>query len=183
MLTRWPDLVATFKWAHGAGHLRGAGIVRDIRASADDGPTVAAIGWGLAGSGKVILAERNNLVFEASYGEGVGGYYNDGPPNGVYGPASATIELLPLLAYYVGYEHSWSTTLSSALLYSAIEVDNLVSQPEDALKKTAYFSLNLIWRPDPALMFGVEFLSGGRRDKGGAEGTVNRVQLTSQYSF
>jgi len=183
MLTRWPDLVATFTWAHEAGHLRGAGIVRDIRASADDGPTVAAIGWGLAGSGKVILAERNNLVFEASYGEGVGGYYNDGPPNGVYGPASASIELLPLLAYYVGYEHSWSTTLSSALLYSAIEVDNLVSQPEDALKKTAYFSLNLIWRPDPALMFGVEFLSGGRRDKGGAEGTVNRVQVTSQYSF
>jgi len=144
---------------------------------------VTATGWGLAASGKFMLVERNNLLFEASYGEGVGGYYNDGPPNGVFDPVNSEIELLPVFAYYVGYEHSWSKTLSSAVLYSAIEVDNLVSQPEDALKKTAYFSLNLIWRPDGPLMFGVEFLSGGRRDKGGAEGTDNRLQFTSQFSF
>lgn len=182
-LTRWPDLVGTVTWSHGGGHIRGAGILRDVRASADNGPAVTATGWGLAASGKFMLVERNNLLFEASYGEGVGGYYNDGPPNGVFDPVNSEIELLPVFAYYVGYEHSWSKTLSSAVLYSAIEVDNLVSQPEDALKKTAYFSLNLIWRPDGPLMFGVEFLSGGRRDKGGAEGTDNRLQFTSQFSF
>ena len=183
VLTRWPDLVGTVQWTHGGGHLKGAGIVRDIRASADDGPAVNATGWGLAGSGKVILAKRNNLVFEASYGQGTGRYYDDGPPIGVYDPAGSSIDLLPVLAYYAGYEHSWSKTLSSAILYSAIEVDNLDSQPDDAFKKSAYFSLNLIWRPDSRMMFGAEFLSGGRRDKDGAEGTDNRVQLTSHFSF
>jgi len=183
MLTAWPDLVGTVKWSHGGGHLRAAGIVRDIRASADDGPAVAATGWGLAGSGKAMLGGRNNLTFEVSYGEGVGAYYDDGPPNGVYDPATSSIELLPLLGYYIGFEHGWSKTLSTAILYSAIGVDNLESQGDNAFKKSAYFSLNLIWRPDPALMFGAEFLSGGRRDKDGAEGTDNRIQFSSQFSF
>jgi len=182
-LTRWPDLVGTVKWTYDGGHVKGAGIVRDIRARADDGPAATATGWGLAGSGRFTLAARNNVVFEASYGEGVGSYHGDGPPNGVYEPASSSIELLPLFAYYVGYEHSWSKTLSSAVLYSAIEVDNLDHQPDNAGHKSAYFSLNLIWRPDSPLKFGVEFLSGGRRDNGGAEGTDNRLQLTSQFSF
>ena len=182
-LTRWPDVVGAVKWTHRGGHLRGAGIVRDLRASANDGPAESAVGWGLVGAGKVMLPAKNNLVFEASYGEGTGGYYNDGPPNGVYDPATSSIELLPLLAYYVGFEHEWSDSLSSNLLYSALDVDNLDSQTGDALNKTAYFSLNLIWRPDTPLMYGVEFLRGGRRDKDGAEGTDNRIQFTSRFSF
>jgi len=67
--------------------------------------------------------------------------------------------------------------------YGSIEVDNLKTQPEDAGKETAYFSLNLIWRPDGPLLFGAEFLSGRRRDKSGAEGTVNRIMFSSQLSF
>ena len=183
MLTAWPDLVGTVKWSHGGGHLRAAGIVRDIRVSAGDEPATSAVGWGLAGSGKVTLPAKSNLLFEVSYGEGVSAYYNDGPPNGVYDPATSSIELLPLFGYYIGFEHGWNKTLSTAILYSAIGVDNLESQGDNAFKKSAYFSLNLIWRPDPALMFGAEFLSGGRRDKDGAEGTDNRIQLSSQFSF
>ena len=68
-------------------------------------------------------------------------------------------------------------------LYAALEVDNLESEPDDAFRKTAYFSLNLIWRPDTPLLFGVEFLRGGRQDKSGAKEDVNRIQLTSKFSF
>jgi len=183
LLTRWPDLVGTLKWMNGGGHLRAGGILRDLRASDDDGPVASATAWGLAGSGKVLLPARSYLVFEASYGEGTGGYYNDLSVNSVYDPATSSLELIPLFAYYVGLGHSWSPTLSSAVLYSAIEVDHLESQPDDTGEKSDYFSLNLIWRPDTPLMFGVEFLSGGKRDKGGAEGTVNRIQFSSQFSF
>ena len=116
------------------------------------------------------MPAKSNLLFEVSYGEGVGAYYDDGPPNGVYDPATSSIELLPLLGYYIGFEHGWSKTLSTAILYSAIGVDNLESQGDNAFKKSAYFSLNLIWRPDTALMFGAEFLSGDRRDKDGVRG-------------
>ncbi len=183
ILTRWPDLVGTLKWSHGGGHLRAGAILRDLRAAADEGPVASATAWGLAGSGKVLLPARSYLVFETSYGEGTGGYYNDLSINSVYDPATSSLELVPLFAYYVGFGHGWSPTLSSAILYSSIEVDHIESQPDDTGKKSAYFSLNLIWRPDTPLMFGVEFLSGGRQDKGGAEGTVNRIQFSGQFSF
>jgi hypothetical protein len=184
MLTGWPDLVTTLKWRlDGGGHLKGAGIVRDLRVSANDSPSESTIGWGVAGSGKLVLPGRNNMVFEASYGKGAGAYYNDGPLNGVYDPVSSKIILLPLFAYYVGFEHEWSDSLSSAVLYSAIDVDNRDYLPASAGQKSKYFSLNLIWHPDTRQMYGIEFLSGARRDQGGAEGTDNRIQLTGHYSF
>ena len=184
MLTSWPDLVANFKWRFaGDSHLRGAGILRDIRVSADDGPAESSTGWGIAGSGKIGLPAHNNFVFELSYGKGVGAYYNDSPPNGVYDPANSNIMLLPLFAYYLGLEHDWSETLSSTILYSALTVDNLNSQPDEAGKKSAYFSLNLIWQATPQQMYGIEFLRGGRRDKGGSEGTDNRIQMTGHFSL
>jgi len=184
MLTGWPDLVTNLKWSFtGGSHLRGAGILRDIRVSADDQPAESTTGWGIAGSGKVALTAHNNLVFEVSYGKGVGAYYNDGPLNGVYDPTASKIMLLPLFAYYVGFEHDWSEKLTSTVLYSALKVDNLDSQPDETGHKSAYFSLNLIWHATPQQMYGIEFLSGGRRDKGGAEGTDNRIQLTGHYSL
>ena len=182
-LRRWPDLVVTVKRSHGGGHLRGAGIVRDVRTGTGRGVTASATGWGISGSGKVMLSADTDLFFETSYGEGVGAYYNDGPPVGIYDPTSSDLELLPLFAYYAGFRHGWSDTLSSTVLYAALDVDNLDFQPDDVGKKSAYSSLNLIWRPDEPLMFGLEFLRGGRRDKGGAEGTVNRIQFTSRFSF
>jgi len=183
VLTRWPDLVSTVKWTRGGGHLRGAGILRDIRVSTDDGPVQTALGWGLAGSGRVVLPAESYLVFEASYGEGTGNYYNDGVTIGAIDPADSSFDLLPVFAYYVGLGHAWSPSLSSAVLYAEYDLDNLDYQPDDAGSKSGYFSLNLIWRPDPSLMFGAEFLRGGREDKDGAEGTDNRIQLTGQFSF
>ena len=182
-LTRWPDLVGTLKWSHGGGHLRAAGLVRDLRASAADGRPASATGWGLAGSGKVILPAKSSFLFEASFGEGVGGYFNDIQTIGVYDPATPSLELVPLFAYYLAFDHSWSHTLSSSVLYAALDFDNLESQPEDEGENTGYISLNLIWRPITALMFGAEFLSGERRDKSGAEGTDNRLQLSGRFSF
>jgi hypothetical protein len=186
-LTRWPDAVGTAKWTHSHGYLRGAGILRDLRVIGENNQAVSTLGWGLGASGSVVVpavtGKKNSVVFEASYGEGTGGYYGDFPANAVYDPASESLEPLPVFAFYVGYNHSWSDSLSSGLLYARLEVDNLESQPSDAFRDSAYFSMNLIWRPDTPLLFGVEFLRGGRRDKDGAEGTNNRVQFTSQFSF
>ncbi len=50
------------------------------------------------------------------------------------------------------------------------------------LKNEPIFTL-LMWRPIIELMFGAEFLRGGRRDKSGAEGTDNRVQLSARFSL
>ncbi len=185
-LTRWPDAVGVVNWAlSGGSHLQLSGLLRDVRASVDDNPAQTELGWGLSGSGKMMIpgGSNDNLVFNVSYGEGTGGYYNDGPPNGVIEPLTSTLELLPVLGYYIGYEHGWNEALSSLLLYSELGVDNESFQSDDAFRDSAYFALNLIWRPNAKIMYGIEILSGSREDKDGADGTDNRVQFTGQFSF
>ena len=185
--SRWPDFVARTRFTHAHGYVQGAGILRDVRATFEDNPATGALGWGLAASGSVVfpalIGTGDAILFEVSYGEGTGGYYDDAPPNAVYDPDSGQLEPLPVLGYYVAYEHTWTDTLSSGLLYSWIGVDNLDAQPADALHEGAYLSANLIWRPDTPLKFGVEFLRGGTRDKDGAKGSDNRVQASAQFSF
>jgi hypothetical protein len=186
MLTRWPDAIAVVNWGFGhGGHLQLSGILRDVRATADDITSESVLGWGLSGSGKVMLpgGVQDNLVFNVSYGEGTGGYYNDGPPNGAIDPVTSRLELLPVFGYYLGYEHGWSKSLSSLLLYSELEVDNESFQSDDSFHHSAYFALNLIWRPNAKIMYGMELLSGSNEDKDGADGTDNRIQLTGQFSF
>jgi hypothetical protein len=186
VLTRLPDAIAVVNWGVGrGGHLQLSGLLRDVRATADDTSTESALGWGLSGSGKVPLSGglNDNLVFNVSYGEGTGGYYNDGPPNGAIDPATSSLVLLPVFGYYIGYEHGWSESLSSLLLYSELGVDNESFQSDDAFHDSAYFALNLIWRPNAKIMYGIEILSGLREDKDGADGTDNRVQFTGQFSF
>lgn len=183
MLTRLPDLIGTMRWSLGEGHLRLGAIVRDIRVGDDNDEVASATGWGVVGSGKIALSASNSLLFEASYGEGASAYYNDGPPNGVYDPLTSRLELLPLFAWYAGFEHGWTETLSSSLLVAVLDVDNSDNQPDTDGAKSAYASVNLIWRPNPSLMFGAEILSGGRKDISGAKGTDNRLQLSGQFSF
>lgn len=186
-LSSWPDFIGAVRWNHGRGYVKGAGVVRDLRATFETDPARSVLGWGLAASGKVVLpalaGTDDTFLFEVSYGRGTGAYYDDAPPNAAFDPASGELQPLPVTAFYVGFDHGWTETLSSGLLYAWLGVDNLAAQAADALSESAYFSLNLIWRPDTPLMFGVEFLRGGRRDRDGARGTDNRVQASAQFSF
>lgn len=183
MLTAWPDLVGTLKWSSDAGYLRAAGILRDIRASSENGSTANAAGWGFTTTGKILLPAQSAFLFEVSYGKGVGSYYNDGPINGVYNPVTDDIDLLPVFGYYAGINHSWSPVLISTIMYASQNAETLDSQPVTDGNKSQYFSINLVWRPVTSLLIGAEFLRGSRHDISGAEGKVSRLQLTSKFSF
>ena len=185
-LTRWPDFVAVTKWSPGGAQLNGAAILRDLRASADDGPTASTLGWGFSGSGKVplpFLSAEDNLTFQFSYGEGIAGYFADAAPDAVLNTTDSRLERIPRRGGYVSYEHFWTSQVSSTLVAGRTVVSNLDIQPDDALRTSAYFSLNLLWRPISSVLFGGEFMRGWREDKDGAWGDDNRVQISGRVSF
>ena len=174
------------KWTHPFGHLNVAGIVRDLRVSYNDGPAPAATGWGVSGSGIVTfpwLGGKDNVVFQVNYGKGIGSRFDDFAPDAVFDPASLRLEVIPVFGSYVGVEHYWARWLSSSVVIGTLRVSNSDVQRDDAMRMTRYFTANLIWRPFEPLMFGFEFLRGQRIDKDDASGTVNRFQLTSQFTF
>ena len=184
LVTRWPDLVvAVVRNPENGGNLKGAAIVRDLRASSNIGPVVSTVGWGVSGSGKFMLGERNNVEFEVTFGDGIGSMFEDSPPDAFFDTATSRLEALPVLGGFAGFGHDWTRKLSTTVVLGGMQVDNPEAQPGDAFKRSRYALLNLIHRHNDMLMYGIEIMRGERVDKDGAEGTDNRLQLTVQFSF
>ncbi len=185
-LTAWPDGVASIFWHRSAAELMGTVVARDLRASLNDGPTDNAFGWGGSVTGKVGIPTAENkdfFTFSLSYGEGVGSYFNDQPPDAVFDSSGTNLMVIPVLGWFISYEHWWNNQFSSTFVYSILDVDNLNSQPSDSLDKTNYTSANVVWTPIEHWLFGIEALWGKREDKDGREGTDFRTQFTSRVSF
>jgi hypothetical protein len=143
-----------------------------------------AYGTGLEFSGQVLLAERRDcLAFQISLGDGIGRYVDDPPPDAVYDPATGDLDPLKTLAGFVTYQHRWSDTLRTNVVYSALQVDNLAIQEETDLEFAQYGALNLIWSPYEKLDLGIELLHGTRKDRNGESGSATRVQLSGKYGF
>lgn len=185
-LTAWPDGVVSMIWDTSAFHLMGSAIGRDLRGSASNGPTETAFGWGASVSGKVkmpYVAKEDFMTFSATYGEGIGGNFNDQPLDAVFDATRSELTTVPVFGYFVSYEHWWSRQLNSTVVYGFLEADNLDVQAPDSFKETQYASANLVWQPTKGLLFGLEGLWGKREDKDGADGTDFRTLFTTRYTF
>ncbi len=185
-LTAWPDGVFSMVWDKAPVHLMGSFLVRDLRASSNNGPTETAFGWGGSVSGKVgmpFLGKKDFMTFSVTYGEGIASNFNDAPPDAVFDSTGSSLEAIPVFGWFASYEHWWSEQFTSTLVYGSLDVDNRAAQPSDSFDKTQYASANLIWIPTERWLFGVEALWGKRVDKDGADGTDFRTQFTTRFSF
>ena len=158
-LTAWPDGVLSLVWDEAPVHLMGSFVVRDLRASLNEGPTETALGWGGSVSGKVgvpFVAEKDFVTFSITYGEGIGSDFNDQPPDAVFDSAGTGLEAIPVFGYFASFEHWWSRQVNSTIVYGALEADNRDVQSADSFKETQYVSGNLIWTPITNWLLGVE---------------------------
>ncbi|BEQ13571.1 hypothetical protein FAK_06370 [Desulfoferula mesophila] len=185
-LTTWPDGVASLEWLAGPLKFQGSALLRDLRASQDNGPSESALGWGLLANGNLGLPwlhKGDNLTFSLAYGQGMGSTINDAPPDAYYNDTDNSLEVLPVWGYYLAYEHRWTENLTSVILYGGLYVDNADNQPYDSYHSSQYSCANLIWQPASWWVLGGELLWGERVDKDGASGDDTRLQLTSKFIF
>jgi len=185
-LTRWPDGVLSMVWDQAPIQLMGSALVRDLRASFNNGPTETAFGWGGSISGKLgipISTEKDFLTFSVTYGEGIGSGFNDAPPDAVFDSAGSSLETIPVFGYFASYEHWWSRQVTSTFVYGSLEADNQAAQPSDSFNETQYASANVVWMPTERWLLGVEGLWGKREDKDGSDGTDFRTQFTTRFTF
>ena len=192
--SRWPDLVLAGDWyADGKylKHLRLAGLARDLRADGDDdgdngGKTNSTFGWAIYGSTKLgvpLLDTRDNLKINIHYGDGYGAQLKGGPDDGVYNTNSGNLRKINVFGSYGGFQHWWSSTLRSNLVYGYVNADNPGFAAGDTLDNTTYTAANLIWNPYKKMTLGLEYLWGQRENKDGESGTDNRFLFSSKVAF
>jgi hypothetical protein len=184
-----PDLTAQFRYNSSWGHFQAAGILRNIGFetldTVDNEPADQMLGWGINLTGTIKVGERNKFLLGFVFGEGIASYMNDGgvdiAPEGV--PGDLEGEAAPLTGVSLYYDHYWNDEMSSSIGYSQTDLDNRSFQSGDAFHLGQYASANLLYTPEPNLLFGAEILYGRREDFDGASGDDFRVQFSGKYSF
>ena len=189
-----PDFAAAYKYTGDWGHLRTAGMLRRINwdDTLDDGLDLSgdATGWGWNVSSVLKAGENDALRVQFTVGEGIQNEMNDSPidigiQNNFSNPARPVIgEAIPIVAYSVFLDHTWSEKFSSAIGYSAQDNDNTDAQAPDAFRVGKYALGNLLYYPVPNVMMGGE-LQWGRRENfsDGFQSDGFKIQFSFKYNF
>lgn len=175
-----PDLIGRVRYEVPWGHLQSAALVRMLRYRQDTTARDDEVGWGFNFTGRVYPHEDNSVLFQVAFGEAIESY-RQAPDAAV--DTNGNVEVIPVIAWVVGYEVDWTEYVSSTLVYSAGRGTNTSFQLGDAPKAVEYVAANIRFRPRPRLSWGLEYLYGTRTDLNGSEGEAHRMQFSVRYDL
>lgn len=190
-----PDLSAEYRLGRKWGYVELAGIVRyigwkDVVDTSKFELDGHAIGWGLNLSTNIKLGSSNTFRGQAVYGEGIQNYMNDAPvdvaiktdPNNATQPIKGVA--LPILGLVGFVDHDWNDRWSSTIGYSYMNISNSNGQAANSFKSGKYGLVNLLFKPVPNILTGVELQYGSRENyKDGFTSSAVKVQLSFKYKF
>lgn len=176
-----PDIVARYNGKLGSHSYTVAALGREI--AYDDGVlNEDDFGFALNFSGKYVFANGNDIRYSLSHGN-LGRYialnaFRDGGID-----AFGNLDLTEVTGGYISYRHQWSEKLRSTIQYALATADLAVGLADTNTEKVDNFNVNLIYSPTPKLSFGGAFIKASRELENGAEGDLDRLQLTAKYAF
>jgi hypothetical protein len=195
-----PNLAAHWRTSGDWGHVQVAGILRDLgydsKGTEENGfsnkPKGSVTGWGVNLSGSINVFEKDKILLQVVYGDGIASYMNDGGmdlsaqgqlPSEAYPDGKAHAEAVPLTGIVAYYDHYWNDEFSSSIGYSTTYVDNTNLQSDGTYKSGQYASANLLYTPVPSVMVGGEVIWGDLEVLHGDTQDDVRFQFTVKYNF
>lgn len=186
-LKQVPDVTASIQYSKNGSHLRFASVLHPIVYQNTLQERERKVGYGFAASGVLQQpGNKDNFVFQASYGKGISKYINDiGPDNydGIYNPASSSLEILGVWGLSASYDHWWSDKFSSTAGWGYLNLENDGLLADQSFKSSNYGVLNLIYYPNSFIKGGIEYLYGTRKNVNGDSANNSRIQLSLQFRF
>jgi len=181
-----PDLTASYSINDDWGHVKVAGLVRQL--SYDNGIDVDEdeVGYGVALSGKLKFANGDDVRMSFNAGSGLGRYMAINAATGVaVNPdKNNQLEAIESYGYAISYRHLWSDKARTSVMFSALEVDNPAALTGLLATKSTYSTrINYLYSPVPALTVGAEYAFAKREIESGSDGDMNRVQFSAKYAF
>ena len=149
-----------------------------------DGFDDATLGGAIGVAGRHELDNGNDVRWQFNAGNALGRYmglnaFNVGALN-----AEGEIELTPQFGAFAAYHHAWNDQWHSLLGASFAEADNDIAiSGLDVPKAYQSAHVNIIWSPYPRMSIGAEYIYGRREDESGADGVLNRLQISAKYVY
>ena len=184
--TKYPDIVCKYSMNGGWGFFDLGGLLRSVgyktAITPDGNPSGRLLGWGVTADGQLNVFDKDRVVTQVIYGEGIASYFNDGgvdlaPDGNLH---AQTVQSIGMMLYY---DHYWSGKWASSLGYSQHHQKNADGQLFNAFRTGQYASTNLLYTPAKNVMWGVEFLWGKKEQKDGESASDTRIQFTGQFKF
>lgn len=183
--TPLPDLTMHYRSEHDWGHLQLAGVLRQLefetKGTPGNEPDEEELGWGLNLTGSFKLFARDQIKFGLVHGEGIASFFNDGGTN--LAPDDFKAKAVPHTGVTLYYDRYWNDSLSSSFGFSVNDADTQNQQSAGEFDRGTYASTNLLYTPNSAMLFGVEFLFGEHEDVAGRTGRDYRAQFTMKHRF
>jgi hypothetical protein len=176
-----PDVTTNFRFAGSRGHVFVSGFLGKARFRPEEGPTDDVTLWGSLLSGRFKTFGDDYIYGQFTFGDGVGRYRS-----AVTAVPDANGELAPLnvTAFTGGYEHFWSSRVSSHAVYSVVSSADESYYATTLNKQLDYAAINtLYWFLPGRAWIGAEYLYGRRETVGGEVGTANRIQFAVRFNF
>jgi len=181
-----PDIVARYNFTGDWGSLTAAGILRNLRIADDDfgSGSDSALGYGLSVSGKVQLGERDDFRFMGTAGDGLGRYIGLNIVNDAAVDANGDLDPIFTYSGFGAFRHQWSDQLRSSVAGSYFKADNPVLLTSGAVTDESWNVLaNLIYSPVRPIDIGIEYMYAERTTEDGQSGNLQKVQVSTKYSF
>lgn len=180
-----PDLTARLTYRLGEARYSLGLLAREIAVDSVAAPAATGKAWGgaLALAGVVAARGQDDVRFDLNLGNAIGRYQELGfLPDGYVG-ADGRLRLARQGSGYVAFRHFWAPRLRSSLEFSAVSSSAPDGTASGVNRSDRSQHLNLIWSPVDAVNLGAELIHGERTVVGGERGSLNRLQLSAQYSF
>lgn len=180
-----PDFVVRYRYETDDYHFNTAGLFRSVGGVMSSGQSDHVFGYGVMASGLVRLWGRDNIVFQAVYGEGISRYFID-PKNlnlDAGYDSSGFLKAQPAYGGYAAIQHFWNDQLRSTVTYGYLQVDTTVTAPADTYKRTQYLDCNLMYSPAEGITIGGGLLWGQRVNKNEVSGDGFRINFLLKYDL
>lgn len=181
---RLPDLTARYQHNLGAsGYWSAALLLRELRHQVGNS-TETETGTGVSLSGRYNFSPQTNLRGALNYGDGIGRYIGLNLVNDAVIDANGQLQPIEVTAGFLALQHYWQPRLRSSVGVSFFQADPSSNTPTlDLTTDSRSAHLNLIYQLQPKLEVGAELSRAERTRDDGAEGAMNRLQLSAKYSF
>jgi hypothetical protein len=177
----YPDLTARYAWKGKWGHVAVAGLLRELThetSTIDDSSWTGALSL----SGKFNFG-KDDLRWMALYGN-LGRYVGLNFATDAVLDANGNLDGLDGYAGFLAYRHMWTDKLRSTISYAlqSYDYDSILGD-STANASSDSWTVNIIYSPLPKLDIGAEYRHASAERENGDDGDLDRLQLTTKYSF
>lgn len=187
---RLPDLTGSFRYGADWGHVKAAGILRQVgyqnTLTPDGNPSGTKTGYGLNLTGTLKVLGKDQLNAGFVWGKAIASYMNDGGVDLAPGPiriGATTAEAVQSIGWLAYYNHVWAENWTSTVGFSQHMQDNTAGQTATAFKRGSYGNLNLLYTPWKNVLTGLEFVWGELEQNDGQSATDYRLQFSTKVTF